>query len=206
LLHLRSGRLPSSAAAFYGPHGSSRGGEISASQWARIRDVDVTLSWAMFAREYLDEDITYTGGLEAVGIEVDTGVLKKLEQELTRTSASKASIPVESKVVRSKGKSKAKPKREQGRPAVPVKLEALSPAETKMPTTSGKPGPKEQKEWKPIVSHLQALYRSGKIANPNDAFHEVNGWRVDNKKAPWARSTVIDGIKRHWSEITKIDD
>jgi hypothetical protein len=91
-------------------------------------------------------------------------------------------------------------------PAAPVKLEAVPPAETVMPTTSGRPGPKEQKEWRPIVSHLNSLYRNDEITDPNSAFHAVNDWLVDNKKSPMARSTVIDGIKRHWSEITKIDD
>lgn len=85
LLHLRSGRLPSCAAAFYGPHGRSRGGKISASEWVRIRDIDPTLGWARFAREYLDEDITYTGELEAVGIEVNTVVLEELETSMPTT-------------------------------------------------------------------------------------------------------------------------
>jgi hypothetical protein len=77
-------------------------------------------------------------------------------------------------------------------------VEALFPAKPKPPKPPGsKRGPKQSAAWKPLLKHLDAMVKRGKLSNPTeDAFDEARRWLEKNNRS-LSDGTLRKGLKRN---------
>ena len=86
-------------------------------------------------------------------------------------------------------------------------VDALWPVKPKPPkhkqspkqsaVAGAKRGPKQYAVWKPLLKHLDAMVKRGKISNPaEDAFGEAKIW-LEKKERSLSDGTLRKGIKRN---------